>query len=388
MKKNELFLSLLLLCSIIIQCRNNGIIRKLESIGDGENSDESVLDTDDSFESSDTISEESSNLEESEYVTDATDIYQSNQTDPIQPSNLPAPLIFLVGYGNYTKPHLHFQLYVITFEVYFQRVSGYNILSRHLTFHLILYYNRILRVLQEEGLANCSKISADSEDFIKYNCQCPVDEKRPLGSVSSRNDFIFENQSNITLDISSFANSTSKDITNQVNPKQPIVFLNNTKLEVYGLRFTLTGKINRQFISNPKEIIMFFDEGDGYLKNATCAIINSKGDECTLDCNSEESINAPLNGVSGIVPLTGQILMLYMAKNEENMLNTGINQNLYKRGSSSGLSGGAIAAIVICLVAALIGVPLIVIFFKRRGKIPAAPFQESSIEINANKNSQ
>lgn len=388
MKKNELFLSLLLLCFITIQGKNNRIIRKLENIEDGENSDESVLETDDSFENSDTISEESSYLEESEDVTDVTDIFPSNQTDPIQPLNLPAPLIFLVGYGNYAKPHRHFELYVITFEVYFQRVSGYNILSRRLTFHLILYYNRRLRALQEEGLANCSRISPDSEDFIKYNCQCPVDENRPLGSVVSRNDFIFENQSNITMDISSFANFTSKDISTQVNPMQPIVLLNNTKLEVYGRRFTLTGKINRQLISNPNEIIMSFDEGDGHLKNATCSIVNQKGDECTLDCNSEESINAPLNGVSGIVPSTGQMLMLYMAENENDVLNTGINQNLYKKGSSSGLSGGAIAAIVICVVAALIGIALVAIFFKRGGKVPAAPFQESSIGINANNNSQ
>ena len=388
MKINELFLSFLLLCFITIQGKNNGIIRKLERFEDGENSDESALETDDSFESSDAISEESSNLEESEDVTDVTDIFPSNQTDPIQPLNLPAPLILLAGYGNYAKPHRHYQLYVITFEVYFQRVSGYNILSRRLIFHLILYYNRRLRALQEEGLANCSRISADSEDFIKYNCQCPVDENRPLGSVASRNDFIFENQSNITMDISSFANSTSKDISTQVNPMQPIVLLNHTKLEVYGRRFTLTGKINRHLISNPNEIIMSFDEGDGHLKNATCSIVNPKGDECTLDCNSEESINAPLNGVSGIVPSTGQMLMLYMAENEENILNTGINPNLYKRGSTSGLSGGAIAAIVICVVAALIGIALAVIILKRGGKVPAAPFQESSIGINANNNSQ
>jgi hypothetical protein len=193
------------------------------------------------------------------------------------------------------------------------------------------------------------------------------------------------------MEISSFANKTKDEIMTQTKGVLPVVLLNNTKLEVYGLNFKLDGYKNRDFNGEPGNVIMSFDEsrGDGVLKNATCSVTKKSDAEYTLNCDCEDSISAPLNGANGIAS-TGQTVMIYMAEGEETTLNTGLNhQSLYERGSSSGLSGGAIAAIVIALVVALIAIAVIVIaLMSRKSATAAAPFQESTLGINTNSISQ
>ena len=80
--------------------------------------------------------------------------------------------------------------------------------------------------------------------------------------------------------------------------------------------------------------------------------------------------------------------MIYTADNETDWLNTGINhQKLYKRGSSSGISGGAIAAIVIAFVVALIAIAIVATMCRKKS-VAAAPFEESTLGINTNSISQ
>ena len=309
--------------------------------------------------------------------------------------DLPPPLVVLAGFGQYRRPtHYHRgpnSLFLIYFMVYFQRISGYSVLSPNMIVSLNMFYHRRLRALQEQVNANCSRITGDKEDFIKYNCEAPADENRELGKIECLNDFKFEGQSRVNMEISSFANSTKDDIMSQTESIKPIVLLNNTKLEVLGLNFTLDGFKNRDFDSEPGKVVMSFDEsrGEGELKNATCYVQKKSEQEYKLNCGSEDSISAPLNGANGIAS-NGQNVMIYMADGEETTLNTGLNhQSLYERGSSSGLSGGAIAAIVIALVVALIAVAVIVIaLMSKKTAAAAAPFQESTLGINTNSISQ
>jgi hypothetical protein len=262
-----------------------------------------------------------------------------------------------------------------------------------MTFTITVTYYRRLRGLEEkaEASVNCERATSDDEDFIAYNCEAPVDDTKQLGNIESQNNFAFEGQNNVTMEISSFANKTKDEIMTQTKQVLPVVLLNNTRLEVYGLNFKLDGYKNRDFAGEPGNVVMSFDEsrGDGELKNATCSVIKKSDAEYTLNCECEDSISAPLNGANGISS-TGQTVMIYMAEGEETTLNTGLNhQSLYERGSSSGLSGGAIAAIVIALVVALIAIAVIVIaLMSRKSATAAAPFQESTLGINTNSISQ
>ena len=214
----------------------------------------------------------------------------------------------------------------------------------------------------------------------------PCDSNRNFSAVISQNDFQFENQTNVTYQISSFANYTFKDISKQRFPLGDVIVLNNTVLEDNGLKFTLTGNITDYIDSNENEVVLSFDEdGNGSIKNATCTINPQGGSIYELDCMAEDSIVAPLNGVMGVIPQTGKRLLIFMGDGESTILNTGVNhQSLYKRNNShSGLSGGAIAGIVIACVIALIVFAVVVIICRKPCNV-TAPYEETTLGIKTN----
>lgn len=305
---------------------------------------------------------------------------------------MPAPYIFLVGYGLYYQwfPHPIRLVYIITFRIYFQRIRGYPILAIHITITIRIYYFRRLRGLEEEKVyANCTRLSDDQDDFSQYDCEFTYNENKKINYFAVENeDTVFVNQPNITMDISSYANATRFNISSLKEPVPRIALLNDSRLEVNGLNFTLTGHSNHPFIHGKDHVLMSFDEGGGHLKNATCKVLDLQNQYFTFDCYCEDSISAPLNGAMGMVIDGENQVMIYMAEDEPDWLNTGINhQSLYKRGSSSGLSGGAIAAIVISFVVALIAIVIIAMMCRRK-KNDAAPFQESTLGIVTNSISQ
>jgi len=376
----ELFL-LLLLFSISLEFKNNGIIRKLQT----DESSDSEIYSEESSLSDDYQSSDENESNNSEMDSDSKNQTSPVITDPVQPPNYPPPLIILTGYGLFQR-----RITIVVFVVYFKRISGYNVLSRRLTFHVNIFYFRSLRLLQEEVLAECTRFTGDEDDNLQYNCTIPCDPNKNFSAVVSQNDFQFENQTNVTHQISSFANVTSKDISKQIAPFGNVVVLNNTFLEENGLKFTLTGNITDYLDSNEKEVVLSFDEdGKGNIKNVTCAIYSLRGNIYELDCMVEDGISATLNGVMGIISPNDKRLLIYMAEGEDTIINTGINhQSLYKRGNSSGgLSGGAIAAIVIATVVALIALAVIAMMCRKQGDV-SGPFQESTLGINTNNISQ
>lgn len=380
MKVLELFL-LLLLFSISLEFKNNGIIRKLQT----DESSDSEIYSEESSLSDDYQSSDENESNNSEMDSDSKNQTSPVITDPVQPPNYPPPLIILTGYGLFQR-----RITIVVFVVYFKRISGYNVLSRRLTFHVNIFYFRSLRLLQEEVVAECTRFTGDEDDNLQYNCTIPCDPNKNFSAVVSQNDFQFENQTNVTHQISSFANVTSKDISKQIAPFGNVVVLNNTFLEENGLKFTLTGNITDYLDSNEKEVVLSFDEdGKGNIKNVTCAIYSLRGNIYELDCMVEDGISATLNGVMGIISPNDKRLLIYMAEGEDTIINTGINhQSLYKRGNSSGgLSGGAIAAIVIATVVALIALAVIAMMCRKQGDV-SGPFQESTLGINTNNISQ
>jgi hypothetical protein len=369
------------LFSISLEFKNNGIIRKLQT----DESSDSEIYSEESSLSDDYQSSDENESNNSEMDSDSKNQTSPVITDPVQPPNYPPPLIILTGYGLFQR-----RITIVVFVVYFKRISGYNVLSRRLTFHVNIFYFRSLRLLQEEVLAECTRFTGDEDDNLQYNCTIPCDPNKNFSAVVSQNDFQFENQTNVTHQISSFANVTSKDISKQIAPFGNVVVLNNTFLEENGLKFTLTGNITDYLDSNEKEVVLSFDEdGKGNIKNVTCAIYSLRGNIYELDCMVEDGISATLNGVMGIISPNDKRLLIYMAEGEDTIINTGINhQSLYKRGNSSGgLSGGAIAAIVIATVVALIALAVIAMMCRKQGDV-SGPFQESTLGINTNNISQ
>ena len=277
--------------------------------------------------------------------------------------------------------------------VNFQIISRYQVLALHLTFTLQISYFLRIRILDEENTtANCTRITENTDDFAQYKCEALIDEKKAykIASIASLNDFQFAGQKNVEWQISSLANVTSKNLTFQTAEIKRIAILYITSLEVNGQNFTFTGYSNHPFIEDKDKVLMSFDEGEGHLKNVTCKILllDQETLKFKFDCYSEYSINAPLNGAMGILLDDGRQVMLYMAENQPEMLNIGINyQSLYKRRKSNGLSGGAIVVIVISLVVILISIAVIVMMLRKKSA-HTAPFEESALGFNMKSISQ
>ena len=317
------------------------------------------------------------------------------------PSNTAPSLILLVAIGNFRmpvrRPSVVYEL-VVVFEVYFKRIFGNTILSVRMYINVKVTYRR-LRALQEgegeteerEERATCDRITFDEDPNIKYNCSFPLDENAELLKVTLdlSTPPTFDGMSESIapeIIVTSLANETmfEKGIQTATGNEslKTQYLMNNTILEENGLRFKLTGEMDSQLSDN--QIILSFDEkGNGKIKNTTCNANYIRDNIYELDCLSEKSINAHLNGINGITTHTGEKIVIYMKPGTDDVLNTGSSNymGLYNRGSSSGLSGGAIAGIVIACIVALIAITIGIMLCRKTNNIPA-PFQESTLGVN------
>jgi len=309
-------------------------------------------------------------------------------------------LLVLVGVGNFKLPKKQPGNVVVeqkvVFEVYYKRILGKTVLSLRMYVTIKVTYRK-LRALQEgEGeteerdeQAVCDRITFDEDPNIRYNCSFGVEENSELAKVTMDPETppTFEGMSNAiapTITVSSLANETLREKGIQTATGNELLktqyLMNNTVLEENGLRFKLTGEMDTYLPD--KQIILSFDEkGDGKIKNATCDVNYLQGSIFELDCLAEKGINSHLNGVNGKTVSTQEKVIIYMKPGTDEVLNAGSNyMGLYNRGSSSGLSGGAIAGIVIACVIALLAIAIGAMLC-RKTNVPA-PFQESTLGVN------
>jgi hypothetical protein len=407
MKDYKIFIIILLLSFIIIKNQSTDESYESENPTYNEPTDTLPIDTSDvsvNGTESDTTSSQVPDTTSSQ-VPDTTSFPSPDTTSFPVPPSTESPLIILLGYSGFK--HLRNngpRIVVYEFYVYFYRIRGQGTPGRILTFTInIIYYLRLLRQLQgmdADVPVNCTandKKNNGDEDMFPF--QCNFESNRTLNTVKSNDNYKF-GDGNVSYIISSQANASSNFINEQTNENFPSYYtLNETTLNVSGLDFTFNGIMQikePKLEENDKQVLLAFDigRGEGVLKNVSCQIVphqiiiqeNKTYRNYSLECSSDDSINAELNGVSGNI--NDYKVLLVLMKDEHTKLVTGANyESLYKRGSSSGLSGGAIAAIVIAFVIALIALAIIVMMCKKKVNVPA-PFQESTLGINTNSISQ
>ena len=285
---------------------------------------------------------------------------------------------------------------VVVFKIYYKRVLGAIVPAILMHTYIKVTY-RILRSLQEgevkteerEERAVWDRITFDEDPNIRYNCSFLVDEDAELEKVTMDPSTppTFEGMSESiapTIAVSSLANETMTEKGIQAASGNELLrtqyLMNNTVLEENGLRFKLTGEMDA-YLPDNKVILSFDEKGNGKIKNATCDANYLQGNIYKLDCLAEKGINAHLNGVNGITAKSNEKVVIYMKSGTDEVLNVGSNSmGLYNRQSSSGLSGGAIAGIVIACVVALLAIAIGAMLC-RKTNVPA-PFQESTLGVN------
>ena len=298
------------------------------------------------------------------------------------------PKIILTGFGNYKK-----FLDYITFNLYFKRIN-YRNLAKFMTFHVNVNYWRRLRFLEQKE-ANCTKNLEEGDD-THYSCTIlDIDPNKTISSISSNNDYEFNNGTHVInnefdLIKSSFANSTSKFIDKQITDDLSNVnsFNNATLISQNSTTFIISGVSEKPI--NDKVIIISIDENnDGRLTNITCDINPLEDLKYEFICKPKQTIKTNLQGSMGKTP-SGQNIVINISEDKDGKINDYINIdnpekedtfiiNKNYRKSSSGISGGAIAGIVIACAAVLIAIVIICVACCRKPR--KAPIQESVMKI-------
>ena len=328
-------------------------------------------------------------------------------TYPYTPSTS-KPKIILVGFGGFQKvetpppsPGIATLFDIIIFRVYFKRYL-YGTLFPFMRFHVDLTYSIFLRNLEEKE-ANCVKIRDIGED-IEYNCTVPdIEPNKTIEALASKNDYIFNDgehdapadESGFDFVQSSFANSTAGNIQKQTTTElSNSIVINSAQLNMPDPNkpsFEIVGY--SQTPIDDEEVTFSFDEkGDGQLKNVTCKVVSLSQEKYQFNCETDKSLRVNINGAMG-KSSSGKNVLLSFDKdakgNYNDLLVINNPSNFYGKqySSSAGLSGGAIAGIVIACVCALIAIGLISFFFTNKGN--PAPMQETVMQMyssNSNTN--
>jgi hypothetical protein len=233
-----------------------------------------------------------------------------------------------------------------------------------------------LRYLEEvKQNSTCILISPEDNDNMAYNCSVPVEENKDF-TMSANDDFVFENLSP-DLIISSYANSTMKSLSSLINDPYEGGFLTltNSTLTQDDMTFRIEGYLMEDESLNDKQVTLSLDQnGDGNLVNVTCNVNDKGNKKYELVCNSDKIIKAHLEGVMG--KTSGKPLLIHMANNTKDLVDLKLPINNYNsKNSSNGLSGGAIAGIVIACCVALIAAAIVAYFCVRD---PKPPVQEAT----------
>ena len=306
------------------------------------------------------------------------------QTPTQTPSLRPTPnsstnsvkVVLFSGYHTTTKPNTnnYIRPLTIVFNLYIAYTGFTPALRISFTLRLIFSVFRGLQESNENSTttnttSDCLLESQDEETgMCRYNCEAETD-KEPA-NVESLNDYKFDNQSlelGSNFTISDTALDTSKNlitanstISKIKSLQNGVVFNNDTT--TFSIRGQLKGikevnSIPFSFVDKSK------GENDTKRVDVQCNVIKDDEEDFQIKCTPEADLETYINGTIGeLDDETGVYLNM---TEHQNYVNVHKSSNVIYRKNSSGLSGGAIAGIVIACAVILILVSLIIMCIRK-----------------------
>ena len=308
------------------------------------------------------------------------------QTPTQTPSLRPTPnsstnsvkVVLFSGYHTTTNTNTNTNNYIRPLTIVFNLYIAYTGFTPALriSFTLRLIFS-VFRGLQESNenstttntTSDCLLESQDEETgMCRYNCEAETD-KEPA-NVESLNDYKFDNQSlelGSNFTISDTALDTSKNlitanstISKIKSLQNGVVFNNDTT--TFSIRGQLKGikevnSIPFSFVDKSK------GENDTKRVDVQCNVIKDDEEDFQIKCTPEADLETYINGTIGeLDDETGVYLNM---TEHQNYVNVHKSSNVIYRKNSSGLSGGAIAGIVIACAVILILISLIIMCIRK-----------------------
>ena len=262
------------------------------------------------------------------------------------------PNLLLLGFDNYD--YLENQK-LVKFLAYL-RLFGYS--NKNLEYIILsanTYNNRLLRNLEEIEI-KCDKTDVGKSDIYIFNCSKEIDS--PISRIQYINNSIKingENSPNIqTLNIANLMGNNIQNQKGNILSKDTYI-LDNSSIINENSSFIIEGFNSETDLTSSNAELSFVKNNQ--LKNIPCNIEKeTEKDKYQISCNSKSLSKTDLN-LNNLVKLKDQNKSVIISFLEGNSTaNTGSESFNYFRlkKSNKKLSGGAITAIILSLVAALI----------------------------------
>ena len=370
-----------------------GILRNLDTSDEDDDDDDSTDDEDSSNEDNPSNYNSTEPNTETETPTTSPVVVTLPSTPKKETKNRDA-LVHLIGFNSFKAPP---EAHEITFRTFF---TYKNIRpARWVLIRIVISIRSFrLRYLDDDEIkyenANCT-ISKEDEDKldgnVRYDCSAP---KSPNVTVTNASVYNVEiNEPNLTvkdedINYSVEAALAASSLYSQTKETEKIFRLYNGKLSTYSDYFIINGKINDtdfyKYGINDPLILQVTDETQSKPYNVSCKATSLGNDNYEFRCTPEEEVKGTI--LAGTIRdshkyeisvniESGKTTIDY-SKNATEKTNYNKGVATYRK-SSSGLSGGAIAGIVIACVVVLIIASLVAIMM-RKSAAAAAPFQSET----------
>ena len=269
------------------------------------------------------------------------------------------------------------------------------------------YNNKILRYLEKVSVdaTGVKDDNESTENIVIYN----VDYKGLPNSNSidlkPNNDFKFsednvtydENQLTVDVDPDINLNETNTEKPGEIDlkdPNEPVKY-NPSSFEIEFNTSTLKFSSNKSYFQYPTNI------GNKTYEEINCNLFNktNSNDYYKISCSTSKTIIALVRDLRIIVPqISGTKRNLQATANNKTFLFPQDNDKLmnyeysakthdyFRRSKSTGLSAGAIVAIILSSIAALVAVGLVFFFLRKNQSPPVIKNQPDFNVINSTSN--
>ena len=257
----------------------------------------------------------------------------------------PNTKILLLGFENYQIIQN-----IISFNVIFKKIYG-NIFPKKLiiTIHIV---NGILRNLEEETkIVVCPRISNDNEDNIKFYCSKKTNLNNITNISADKNFSLVDENGNAYDNLSSFltgfGNRTIGNLQNENGQIKDFIILENSRINIDEPKFNIFGYISENIYFILEDNVSLFINDKENIKEIPCFISNNENSYFELECSPNHSISFHIDNVYGAI--SDKNLIISMKQDENDYINITITKKSYdnRKVSNKGLTGGAIAGIVI-----------------------------------------
>ena len=276
----------------------------------------------------------------------------------------------------------------ITFNIYFYSYEYFEF-PEFLYLSASLIYNSQLRLLQNENNVECIKGEETLNYIEKYECGIAIEDS-DIKSITL--DDIIDFGADNNLIISPLALEHMNNLQNLQNinsyddlfDNSTIFILQNTKLEQSGKVFNVTGEMDDdpQLPIGKKITLLVKSEKEKTKDEINCNVADNDITKYTLNCNIiDNTINYNLNNSMSIMDNEILIINFEDGNSITNKSNTNKSNRKYYFKSSSGISSGAIVAIILCPILALTSV-IAIIYCSKKNKSSTLGNESNSAAID------